>query len=63
MCIIGAGVSGLAATKHLAEFKNYFDLVVFEKNNEIGGQWSYTDKTGVDNYRLPIHSCVYKYLR
>ena len=63
ICVIGTGVSGLGAAKHVADFKNEFDLVVFEKNNDVGGQWSYTDKTGVDNHGLPMHSSVYKYLR
>ena len=63
ICVIGAGLSGLASAKHVAEFPNEFDLVVFEKNNEVGGQWAYTEQTGLDNHGLPIHSSVYQNLR
>ncbi|RCN32036.1 Flavin-binding monooxygenase-like protein [Ancylostoma caninum] len=41
-CVIGAGVSGLTATKHLLE--NGMDVVCFEKSQHIGGLWRYNEE-------------------
>lgn len=41
IAIIGAGCSGLAALKSLLE-SGLTDLVCFEKNDQIGGNWVYT---------------------
>lgn len=38
VCVIGAGVAGLVTAKVLAE--DGFDVVVFEKEPEIGGVWT-----------------------
>ncbi|XP_058793279.1 senecionine N-oxygenase-like [Phymastichus coffea] len=54
-------MSGLVSAKHLSE--NNMEPIVFEKVNDIGGQWRYTDKTDVDEHGLPIHSSIYKNLR
>jgi cation diffusion facilitator CzcD-associated flavoprotein CzcO len=42
VCVIGAGVSGLAAIKAAKE--NDFDVDAFESSDGIGGLWSYHDK-------------------
>lgn len=31
--------------------------------DNIGGTWVYTDKTGKDEYGIPIHSSMYQNLR
>ena len=41
IAIIGAGCSGLAAIKVLAE-NDLTNLVCFEKNNQLGGNWVFT---------------------
>lgn len=41
IAIIGAGCSGLAAIKVLIE-NGFNNLVCFEKNSQIGGNWVYT---------------------
>ena len=41
IAIIGAGCSGLAAIKILAE-NGLTDIVCFEKNDQAGGNWVYT---------------------
>lgn len=43
ICIIGAGPSGITAAKNciLAGFKN---IVVYESNSEVGGNWVYSPK-------------------
>ena len=41
IAVVGAGCSGLAAIKVLAE-NGLTDLVCFEKNDQIGGNWVYT---------------------
>lgn len=51
VCVIGAGPSGLAAIKNLQE-QGVSDITVFEKNNQIGGNWVYDE----DN----DHSSVYE---
>ena len=37
--ILGAGASGLAATKACLEYG--FDVVCFEKTNDLGGLWRF----------------------
>jgi hypothetical protein len=51
VCVIGAGPSGIAAIKNLQE-QGITDITVFEKNNEIGGNWIYDEKNS--------HSSVYE---
>lgn len=49
--VIGAGPSGLAAIKNLQE-QGLTDITVFEKNNQIGGNWVYDERN--------THSSVYE---
>ncbi len=51
ICVIGAGPSGIAAAKNAVQFG--FDVVVFEKNDKIGGNWVFNASTG--------HSSVYEH--
>ena len=50
VCIIGAGPSGLAAAKNCVQAG--LSVVVFEKNDKVGGNWVFNAKTG--------HSSVYE---
>ena len=50
VCVIGAGPSGLTAAKNCVE--NGLSVVVFEKNDRVGGNWVFNSKTG--------HSSVYE---
>ncbi|MDB5769285.1 MAG: FAD-binding protein [Collimonas fungivorans] len=50
VCVIGAGPSGIAAGKNCVEAG--LDVVVFEKNDKVGGNWVFNSKTG--------HSSVYE---
>lgn len=51
VCVIGAGASGITAAKHLLQvgIKN---IVVYEKNDQVGGNWLYSADGG--------HSSVYE---
>ncbi len=51
ICIIGAGPSGIAAIKNIKD-QGLYNVTVFEKNDQIGGNWLYNDKTN--------HSSVYE---
>lgn len=51
ICIIGAGPSGLAAGKNCLE-QGLNDFVIFEKNNQLGGNWVFDTKGN--------HSSVYE---
>lgn len=66
VAVIGAGVSGLITARELQ--REGHNVVVFEKNNRVGGTWVYNPKTetdplGVDPTREIIHSSVYSSLR
>ena len=50
VCVIGAGPSGLAVAKNCVAAG--LDVVVFEKNDKVGGNWVFNAKTG--------HSSVYE---
>ena len=63
ICVIGAGASGIAAAKIVADYPEEFNLVVLEKGSQIGGLWAYTDRTDFDEHNLPVHSSMYKYMR
>jgi cation diffusion facilitator CzcD-associated flavoprotein CzcO len=41
-CVIGAGPSGITAAKNLMD--KGIDVVVFEKSNEVGGNWIFSEK-------------------
>lgn len=66
VAVIGAGVSGLIAAKELHQQGH--TVVVFEKNNRVGGTWIYDPKTdsdplSIDPTREIVHSSVYLSLR
>lgn len=64
--IIGAGPSGLAMLRAFeAELKKgnpIPDIKCYEKQDNWGGMWNYTWRTGVGKHGEPLHGSMYKYL-
>ena len=61
--MIGAGASGLTSARNLAAYPDEFDIVVFDRDSDVGGVWIYSDNVDVDEHNLPVHSSMYKNLR
>jgi trimethylamine monooxygenase len=64
--IIGAGPSGMAqlrafesARQHGAEIP---EIMCFEKQDDWGGQWNSSWRTGLDAHGEPVHSSMYRHL-
>ena len=53
-CIIGAGPTGIAAAKHLRQV-GITDLVVYEKNNQVGGNWVFDPRPGHSSVFTTTH--------
>ena len=66
LAIIGAGPCGLAQLRAFesAEKKGEKipEIVCFERQEEWGGLWNYTWRTGTDEYGEPVHCSMYRYL-
>ena len=66
IAIIGAGPSGLAQLRAFESARGKGDdvpeIVCFEKQEDWGGIWNYTWRTGLDEYGEPIHGSMYRYL-
>lgn len=66
ICIIGAGPSGLAQLRAFqsaaAKGAEVPDVVCYEKQDDWGGLWRYTWRTGVDEHGNPCHGSMYRYL-
>lgn len=66
IAIIGAGPSGLAQLRAFqsarAKGEDIPEIVCFEKQDDWGGLWKYTWRTGVDQYGEPVHGSMYRYL-
>lgn len=64
--IIGAGPSGLAQLRAFEALKDKGieipEIVCFEKQDNWGGMWNYSWRTGVGKYGEPVHGSMYKYL-
>lgn len=63
VCLVGAGVAGILSSNKLLQSNKKFDIIVFDKNSDVGGQWIYTDRTDVDEHGYPVTSNIYKYMR
>jgi cation diffusion facilitator CzcD-associated flavoprotein CzcO len=66
VAVIGAGVSGLVVARELK--RENHNVVIFEQNNRIGGNWIYDPKTesdplSIDPNRETVHSSLYISLR
>ena len=66
VAVIGAGPSGLAALRAFQSAKKKKakipEIVCFEKQDDWGGLWKYTWRTGLDEYGEPVHCSMYRYL-
>ncbi|CAF3845441.1 unnamed protein product, partial [Rotaria sp. Silwood1] len=63
IAICGAGPSGLSQLHAFESARQSGsqipEIVCFEKQNDLGGQWNYTWRTGFDEYSEPVHSSMY----
>jgi trimethylamine monooxygenase len=66
VCVIGAGPSGLAILRAFQSAANKGaeipEIVCYEKQDDWGGLWNYTWRTGLDEYGEPVHCSMYRYL-
>ena len=66
VAVIGAGPSGLAVLRAFQTAKangdKIPDIVCFEKQDNWGGLWNYTWRTGLDQYGEAVHGSMYRYL-
>ncbi len=66
VAVIGAGPSGLAQLRAFQSAKNNGedipDVVCYEKQDDWGGLWKYTWRTGVEASGEPCHGSMYRYL-
>ena len=66
VAVIGAGPSGLAQLRAFQSAKekgaDIPDIVCFEKQEDWGGLWRYTWRTGLDEHGEPVHGSMYRYL-
>lgn len=64
--IIGAGPSGLAMLRAFESEQKKGneipEIKCFEKQDNWGGMWNYTWRTGVGKYGEPLHGSMYRYL-
>ena len=63
VCIIGAGASGLCATKQLSVLDPAPEIVVYEQSKEVGGVWVYRDEARVDQDGYSVQGRMYKNMR
>jgi trimethylamine monooxygenase len=66
VAVIGAGPSGLAMLRAFqsaaAKGSAVPEVVCFEKQDNWGGLWNYSWRTGVDEFGEPVHNSMYRYL-
>ncbi|SVB23609.1 uncharacterized protein METZ01_LOCUS176463, partial [marine metagenome] len=66
VAVIGAGPSGLAMLRAFASAAEQGtevpEVVCYEKQDDWGGLWNYTWRTGVDEYGESVHGSMYRYL-
>jgi len=66
VAVIGAGPSGLAQMRAFQSAAkagtDIPEIVCFEKQDNWGGLWNYSWRTGLDEYGEPVHGSMYRYL-
>ncbi|XP_011305643.1 flavin-containing monooxygenase FMO GS-OX-like 7 isoform X2 [Fopius arisanus] len=58
VAIIGGGVAGLVAARHISSRPQDIELTLFEQTDAVGGTWVYTDDTDLDKNGLRVHSSI-----
>jgi cation diffusion facilitator CzcD-associated flavoprotein CzcO len=65
-CLIGAGPSGMCLLYWLDHLKKQGvevpEVVCYEKQDNWGGLWNYSWRTGSDENGEPVHGSMYRYL-
>ena len=66
VAIIGAGPCGLGALRAYQTASDAGvdvpEVVCYEKQDDWGGLWNYTWRTGTDEHGEPVHGSMYRYL-
>ncbi|MEO0619759.1 MAG: NAD(P)/FAD-dependent oxidoreductase [Pseudomonadota bacterium] len=66
VAVIGSGPSGLSVLRAFQQAEaggaEVPDVVCFEKQDDWGGLWNYTWRTGLDGNGEPVHGSMYRYL-
>jgi len=66
VCLIGAGPSGCSTLFNFVELEKSGveipEIVCYEKQDDWGGLWNYSWRTGLDQYGEPVHGSMYRYL-
>ena len=66
IAVIGAGPSGMAQLRAFQSASNKGteipEIVCFETQEDWGGLWNYTWRTGLDECGEPVHCSMYRYL-
>ena len=66
VAVIGAGPSGLAQLRAFQSAASKGaaipEIVCFEKQDNWGGLWNYTWRTGLDEFGESVHGSMYRYL-
>jgi trimethylamine monooxygenase len=66
IAVIGAGPSGTAVLRAFqsaaANGADIPEVVCYEKQDDWGGLWNYTWRTGLDEHGEPVHGSMYRYL-
>ena len=66
VAVIGAGPSGLAVLRAFrsaaGKGEKIPEIVCFERQDDWGGIWNYTWRTGTDECGEPVHCSMYRYL-
>ncbi len=66
VAVIGAGPSGLAQLRAFQSAKengeDIPEIVCYEKQQDWGGLWRYSWRTGLDEHGEPVHNSMYRYL-
>lgn len=66
VAVVGAGPCGLAQMHAFeqarAQGADVPEIVCFEKQDDWGGLWNYTWRTGLDGHGEPVHGSMYRYL-
>lgn len=61
VCVIGAGPSGITAAKNLLQV-GLRNIVVYERQDQVGGNWVFNSKTGHSSVYETTHSISSKWL-